>query len=51
MAKIDWKPEGEQNKPSEPTEIELLRAEIERFREEKKISDLALLELTEMILG
>lgn len=53
MAEIKWKTkeeiEQEQNAPQHPT-IEELQAEIEQLREEKKMTDLALLELAEMIL-
>lgn len=53
MAEIKWKTkeeiEEEQNVTRSPT-IEELQTQIEQLREEKKMTDLALLELVEMIL-
>lgn len=37
--------------PQPLSEIELLREELDRVREEKKQSDLAILELSQMLLG
>jgi len=34
-----------------PTEVEILRSKLERITEEKKMSDLALLELSEIIMN
>lgn len=54
MAVIEWKSNEEiaeeQNKPLPPT-VEELQSKIEQMEEEKKMTDLALLELTELILG
>lgn len=52
MAKIPWKSKDEEeNKSKPPTLEERLQAEIEQLREEKKMTDLALLELVELVLG
>lgn len=37
--------------PQQPSEMELLRAELEKVKDEKKQSDLAILELSQMMLG
>lgn len=53
MAKIIWQEVQNDDNisfPPLPT-IDELQAEIEQLREEKKMTDLALLELVEMILG
>ena len=53
MAKIIWQEVQNDDDiffPPLPT-TEELQAEIEQLREEKKMTDLALLELVEMILG
>lgn len=52
MAKIEWESieEVEKEQKRLPTTEELL-AKIEEMEKEKKITDLALLELTEILLG
>ncbi|NLM38408.1 MAG: hypothetical protein GX202_09830 [Firmicutes bacterium] len=54
MAEIKWRTmeeiEAERNTPPPPT-VEDLKAELEKLKEEKKMTDLALLELVEMLLG
>lgn len=40
-----------ENKPKPQSEVDILRAELEKVINEKKMSDLAILELTEILLG
>jgi len=53
MAKMKWKTkeEIEEEKDKQVPTVGELQAKIEQMQEDKKLSDLAIMELTQMLLG